>query len=340
MKDTLIQLTHVPAFFDPKKAALDYKPDISAAMHEGIAYGLEHKLKSANELISLGIGHAFMLTDLQNDFRDKGRLAVKGTDDVVLRVCLRLLQGTYVDHYAGVFYSQDGHPIWHMSFDYSYHDKDGKALDLSKHGGAAIMKLVDRKKAIFEVTAFGPSGPYRVGYYQPYFDGADMVEYSDHMEATGQGPIWVFVGHCILGTDGVNLHPLLVETLAFMSGARKMQPNPIFKGHLRKTDWFGPLRPCRPDPNHPQGGFQKAIVDDMKQFKTVDFAGVAEDFCDYNMKLQVMEYLEGTEYMAKLQFITDCTAPIIPNAEHVQKLNAKARAAGVKFITHNAAFAA
>lgn len=339
-KTKVMQLIHTPAFFSPEKARLWYKPDLGAALREGIEFGLKNKLKSAALLLKDGIARALMATDLQADFRDGGRLPVKGTDDVVLRVCTRLINGTVEDYYGGVIFSLDGHAPYHISFDYYWRDKDGNPLDLSKHGGAGILTLEDEAKGVFKAQAFNADGPYVVGYYQARFDVKDSVEYWNYLQATKQGPIWVFVSHCVIGTDGVDLHPLLAETIAFMCGARSLQPTIIHKGHLSNTDWFGPLEPCRPDPNHAQGGFQKEVIDVMKRFKATEFVGVAEDFCDHNMKRQTLEKLEGTEYIGKLCFVTDGTAPIIPNAQHVLDLNAKARKAGVRFIQCDTAFAA
>ena len=335
-----MKLNYTPGFFQSEKAGQWFKPDLGAAMREGIEFGLKNKLKPAAQLIKDAVARALMATDLQADFRDGGRLPVKGTDEVVLRTCTRLINGIVEDYFAGIMFSLDGHAPFHISFDYYWRDKDGLPLDLSKHGGASILTLEDEAKCVFKVQAFNADGPYTVGYYQARFDMKDSVAYWKHLQATNQGPIWVFVPHCIIGTDGTDLHPLLAETIAFACGARSMQPTIIHKGHLSNTDWFGPLEPCRPDSNHAQGGFQKEVIDVMKRFQTVEFVGVAEDFCDYNMKRQTMDKLDGTEYIGKLRFIADGTAPIIPNAKHVLELNAKAKKAGVRFIRHDTPFTA
>ncbi len=334
-----MKLTYTPLFFDPIKAGLWYNPDIGAAMQEGIKYGVDQLLKPADTLIERNIAHAMMMTDLQSDFRDKGRLPVKGTDAVILRTCERLINGVVDDFYAGIIFSLDGHPPFHISFDYYWRDEKGNPLDLSKHGKAAILTLEDEAKGVFKAQAFNVNGPYTVGYFQPRFDPQDAVAYWKHLQATKQGPIWVFVAHCVIGTNGVNLHPLLAETIAFACGARSIQPTIIHKGHLANTDWFGPLEPCRRDASLPHGGFQNKVIDEIKRFSTVEFTGVAEDFCDFSMKKQMMECLEGTSFIGKLRFITDGTAPIIPNAQHVLELNAKAKEAGVKFIQHDTPFA-
>lgn len=333
-------LIHTPAFWDPRKAYIDYVPDLEAAYREGVAYKLAHNLESAHSLIKRGVNHAIMLTDLEEGFRDNGELPVIGTDDVVLRVAVRLLNGTVTPYYTTIVYSLDGHPLQHISFDTYWRDVKGNALDISKHGKAGCLRLVDEDKAIFEAYAFDEQGnTYVIGLYRPQFDPFGAVAYWKHLQKTGQGDIWVFVTHCVIGTKGANLHPLLMEVIAFAAGARSIQPTILNKGHLHDRDWFSPLVPCLPDPSHPQGGFQKGVIDDaFKPALTVDFAGVAEDFCHYYMLLHTMEYLAGTPYLQKLRFMTDGTAPIVPNAKHVIALNARAQAEGIIFITHDSPF--
>ena len=136
--------------------------------------------------------------------------------------------------------------------------------------------------------------------------------------------------------DGVDLHPLLAETIAFACGARGIQPKIIHKGYLPYTDWFGPLEPCRPCSF--LEGHSEGIINEMKKFNTAEFVGVAEDFCDYGMKIQTLCRLEGTPYVSGLRFLTDCTVPIVPNDQKVLDLNARALKAGVRFITHDEPF--
>lgn len=332
-----MKLTYTPRFFQPEKATQWYKPDLAAAMREGIEFGLKLGLKSAEQLIEAGSAHLLALTDLQNDFRDKGRLPVKGADEVILRVCYRLINGVIEDHFVGIIFSLDGHPFYHRSFDYVWIDKVGNVLDLSQHGGAAILTLESRKKCLFKVQAFNAFGPYTVGYYKDRFEPEDSVAYWDYLQKTNQGPIWVFVPHCILGTDGADLHPLLAETIAFACGMRGIQPTIIQKGHLYDTDWFGPLEPCRPNVRRPWSGFNKEVIEEMAVFRTVELAGIAEDFCQYSMEDQTMKGMKRTDHH-KLRFLSDCTAPIVPGTKKVADLYARALESGVKFIQHDTPF--
>jgi hypothetical protein len=340
-------LIETPDFWDPRKAYASYSPDVEGAFIEGVAFRQRKGLKTAAELETLGVSNAVMLTDLQHDFRDGGRLPVQGTDNVVLRACVRLLNGSVgQDFYTKYIYSQDGHVPFHISYATRWRKMNKEPFDLREYK-AAVLNLVDRDKGIFQATCFDPAtgNPIDMGFIQSMLNIKDTVAYWDHLQTPDprdgsvQGPIWVFANHCKLGTDGVNLHPLLAETLAFIEGARFVAPVPVNKGHIRDTDWFGPLEPCRPDRDHPQGGFQKHIVDLFAQVTGwVEFFGVAEDFCDFNMKAQTIRFFEGTPFFGQMAFATDGTAPIVPNAPQVVKQNKEARQKGVRFFSHDEPF--
>ncbi len=343
-------LIHTPKFWDPKKAYMDYVPDIEGAKLEGHEYARKHGLESAYKLLQRpeGASMAF-LTDLQQDFRDRGRLPVSGTDNVVLRCASRLINGFITGYYAGLKRSKDGHPPVHISYGTYFRTQTGELFDLRTRK-AAILNLADDKKGIFSATCFNPNdgSPIDAGYVQPIFDPKGCVAYNQYLEKTGQGVQWAFAEHCQLGTDGESFHPFIVEIIAFVSGLRSFVPGIVSKGQIIDSDWFGPLCSCGsysedpsivPNITHPQAGFQKDIVDGFREYRSVEFFGVAEDFCDYWMKRQAMHYFSGTDFLKKMVFVEDGTAPIVPNAPHVLEQNAKARAAGVKFIMHDTPFA-
>ena len=327
-----------PSWWNPAKAYLDYRPDINGAFIEGVQQRHRLGLRTAAEIKTSGVSNMAMLVDLQHDFRDGGRLPVKGTDNVVLRTCARLLNGTAgTEYYTDIVHSQDGHTPWHISFAPRWQNPHGEPLDLSV-SKAAVLDLVEEKKGIFKASLPGPGGD-KLGYYQSEVDALATVKYWHHLQDTKQGQIWVFDMHCLLGSDGHPLHPLLLETLAYIQGLRCISPTPLAKGHIMNTDWFGPFEPCMPDDDHAQGKFQKTIVDQFaKVTGRVEFMGVAEDFCNYYAEKQVLQYFQGTPYFSKIAFVTDGTAAIIENQQHVLDLYKEAASLGVHFLTHDEPF--
>jgi hypothetical protein len=124
-------LMRTPNFWDPKKAYAWYDPDIEGAFLEGVNYRRQ-KLSTAAELREKGRSNIAMLTDLQSDFREHGRLPVNGTDTVVLHTAVRLLNGTIEPYYTGIVLSQGGHPELHISYAIRWQHEDGSQLILGK----------------------------------------------------------------------------------------------------------------------------------------------------------------------------------------------------------------
>lgn len=328
-----MKLTHTPEFFRPEKAFLDYRPDLASAFREGhiLAQKMTPKLGAAPAILAI--------TDLLQDFRPGGRLAVGGTDEVVLRVVQRMIEGTITSYYAGMAVFYDSHPFDHVSFDYHFIDQDGIPLDLSLLK-AARLRLLDADKAEFMAYAYGSDGPYDLDIYYPRSSREVFVEYCQFLQEKGFGDAWVFAPHCIKGTDGTNLHPLVAEALAFFTGFSGIQPLVIWKGHLADTDWFGPLEPCWPD-EAAGCGFDYDTFGFLTSRSILEDAGVAEDFCTYWMRRQLLNYrLSRTNKNASNQliFLSDGTAPIVPNAPHVAELYEQARHKGVIFAQHDTPF--
>jgi hypothetical protein len=76
----------------------------------------------------------------------------------------------------------------------------------------------------------------------------------------------------------------------------------------------------------------------MSKFKTIEFAGVAEDFCEYFMLVQAIDNAPTPEFVTRYYHLKNCTAPIVPNSPRVAELYNRARALGVKFIDHDSPF--
>ena len=179
-----------PDFWDPRKAYVPfYAPDLDAAYIAGYEFGRRHNLCSVAKLEQAGISNLLMITDLQQDFRDNGRLPVNGTDDVVLRTCVRLLNGFLgTDYYTRVVFSQDTHPTNHISHSTRWiQTKDGQPLDLSVHK-AAMLELEDEKRCLFRAKCPTANGLIDLGLVQSRIDIRDTVAYWHHLQNTGQGP--------------------------------------------------------------------------------------------------------------------------------------------------------
>lgn len=341
----------LPSFFRAENVYNPfYMPNLQAAIEEGNVLRRERNLKTAAELEAEGVKRLLAIIDAQKDFMDYysfvttvlqpyGRLPVSGSLDDMFRLCLRIIRAVYASYYTAYISTFDWHP------DHPIH-----GATWWKGAGGVMpvvtlpvkMRLVEASSKTFQCLNLDGSDQ---GYFRPVFriPGIEQddwtVEYGEHLLATGQGDIWVFTSHCRMGSEGAALHPVLDEVLAWAAAAMMFQRANLYKGQIAKVDWFGPFMPCMEVTGHPQGGKQVEYLDSFENARIIDVAGEAEDFCVHYGKEQALQHhADNAEVLEAMRWITDCTSPIVPGADHVVMQNQRAKAAGVQFITHDEPF--
>ncbi len=324
-----------PSFWNPDNVRNPlYVPNLGRAREEGRKAGLE---KVSRQLKRGGSRNALILIDFERDFGDKGRLPVTGAYDDAVRLGERLIKGTLDEFYTDLIATIDVHPSTVIHGDTWWADEMGNPPDVSF---PLFMVLIDDNvnRPVFEAN-WVDGRPKKK--YSPTLMRTHTVKYAKHLQATGQGNIWVFTAHCREGTDGINLVPALAELIEWASTARGYETMFMHKGHIAHVDWFGPFRPCMDVPDHPQGGIQTAYLDVIKECATTEIAGEAEDFCVNAGVLQVLDYYnDQPDVLRSIKFIGDCTSAIVPNSDVVTNLHATMKQKGVQVIMHDSPFGA
>ena len=325
-----------PSFWNPTKIGdPDYMPDLNRAREEGRRAGLESVQRQLRH--NGGDRHLLIGIDYEHDFGDKGRLPVAGTYEDIARFGERFIRGTLGCHYTDFIFTIDIHPPTVIHGDNWWADELGNPPDVSL---PLFMVLLDDNpnRPVFEAH-WVDGRPTK--QYSPRLMRSHTIAYAKHLKATGQGSIWVFTSHCREGTNGVNLIPQLAELVEWASIARGIQPMFMYKGHIAHVDWFGPFRPCMDVPDHPQGGIQTLALDKVRQSKSTEIGGEAEDFCVNAGVKQVIDYYGNQpDVLQSISFLGDCTSAIVPNSDVVKDLHATMAQKGVKVIMHDAPFAA
>lgn len=326
-------MAKAPSFWDPRNVSNPlYVPNLQRAREEGKKAGIA----SASEQIKKGDCHLSLGIDYEDDFMPHGRLPVQGMYEDVERYCDRLIKGICEEYYTHIMKTFDKHPPHVVHGDTWWADEFGNPPNLSL---PVTMTLDDPnpKKPAFKCNYLDGS-PSKIFF--PTTMRKHTIKYWNHLNATGQGDIWVFTSHCREGTNGINLPGALVEVIEWAAAARYIQPIYLYKGMIAEVDWFGPFRPCMDVPNHPQGGLQTQYLDIIKACKTTDIAGEAEDFCVNWGVRQVLDYFGNEPDVLKtIRFIGDCTSAIVPGSQVVKDLHDVMGKSGVKVITHNEPFA-
>ena len=323
-----------PTFWNPKNIADPfYVPDFNRAREEGRKAGLE---KVTRQLKRGGDRHLLIGIDQEVDFGDKGRLPVTGTYADIERFGERVIRGALEEHDTDYIFTIDIHPATVIHGDGWYTDDQGNppAVDLPMW-----MELVNDSETnpVFE-GHWVDGRPTKK--FRPRLMRKHTYKYAKHLQATGQGNIWVFTAHCREGSNGISLIPALMELIEWASVARGVQPMFMYKGMIAEVDWFGPFRPCMDVPGHPQGGLQTKYLDIIGDCKSTQIAGEAEDFCVNAGVLQVLEYYgKKPDILKRISFLGDCTSAIVPGSDVVKNLHKVMKEKNVQVVKHDAPFA-
>ena len=329
-------------FDDPELIRTFYAPNLELARSEGRK--LRGQVKSAARRKKEHGGRLLGIIDMQWDFGDLGRLPVAGTFDDLERLIKRIKRGVLeLDYYSAFLITHDYHPPLVVHGPDWWEDELGNPPDVSV---PVHMELVDPKSRfpfLCHYLTGAPDKPMRPRLKAKY----TTEEYAPHLKATGQGNIWVFTGHCRIGTEGACLIPALAEVIEWASAALDLNPTHLFKGFIEDTDWFGPFRPCMDRPGHPQGGLQTVYMDEIRGNRVSEFTGEADDFCVRAGMRQEMEYYgpgnkygQDPEVLKRIRFITDCTSAIVkddpasgrtPNADFRKEM----QGLGIQMINHD-----
>lgn len=321
-----------PSFWDPRNISnLNYVPNIAAAIAEAVKLTLKPAKKQKEE----GNANLLIIIDPEKDFTPGGRLGVNGTFEDIERLGERIIEGTLSEHYTDAVITIDQHPEFHISSPTWWLDEFGNMIDATL---PVMLTLIDNNPNDPVFEGLNVAGK-KLGKVRPRLMKKHCIKYAEHLQATGQGSIWVFTPHCLQGTDGIQVNGALRELLTWFSVARKTDLSFLYKGHIAQVDWFGPFCPCMEVPGHPQGGWQTIYLDKIRDSKTTEIAGEAEDFCVKCGVDQVIEYYGNQPDVLKtIKFLGNCTSAIVPGGDAVKALHKNMSDNGVQVINHDAPF--
>ena len=320
----------MPSFFDPRKAKDFYRPNLQKAREEG----QRMRVSPAGKQFQEGNGGLLLGIDWELDFADDGRLAVPGFYNDLGRFCEHMIQGTLEEVYTTFMFTIDSHPQLVIHGFNWYKGENGEILWFDF---PIQLELNDPTDKSFNILM--PDGTPTGKKAFPRYRGKHTVAYAQHLQATGQGNIWVFAPHCVQGTDGVTFPSLLTETIEFCSAARDINVIYVYKGFIEDTDWFGAFRPCMPRPGHPQGDWQTMYLDLIPKHKITRIAGQADEFCVRFSTQQIRDYavneVKNPGMLNSIEFLSDCTSPIVAANPMVKQWKQDVAKDGIKFVESN-----
>ncbi len=267
----------LPAFYDPRRVGLLFPPQVQAAVDAGAAAQLPPATADDPQV-------ALVLVDMQIDFiHSDGALSVPGAIDD----CRRIVEWIYrhVGRISKIFLSLDSHFPLQIFFSSWWRGPAGHHPPPNTSMSAADVKA---------------------GKWQPLYKAEWSRSYVATLEKDHKKQLMIWPFHTLVGTLGHNLSPSLYEAVCYHAAARQSQPAKLTKGSIPQTEHYSILEPEVKVDDHPAGGLNRELLNELSGYDLIYLAGQAKSHCVLETVNSIMRaYASRPEWIARLRILED-----------------------------------
>jgi nicotinamidase/pyrazinamidase len=238
-----------------------------------------------------------LIIDPQNDFTDpqKGTLYVPGAgaDMDRLATMIRRISGKIDDIHCTL----DSHRYVDIAHPIFWKDSNG-----NHPAPFTIISVADVDTGRWTTTQ---PGMYR-----------RALAYVKSLESNGRYPLCVWPYHCLIGSEGHNVHPDLFDAFKQWE-AGFASVDYVTKGSNPYTEHYSAIQADVPDPNDPSTQINTRLIQTLMQADIIAVAGEAGSHCLANTVRDIANNFGDDRYVQKLVLLTDATSPV-PGFEKLQ----------------------
>ncbi len=230
-----------------------------------------------------------LIIDPQIDFCDpNGALFVPGAagDMERLSEMIRRIEKNTWDIHCTL----DTHHFFDISHPVFWVDSAGKHPD-----PFTVITMEDVKKGAWRTTIIG---------YQKY-----AFDYVSRLEANNRYPLCIWPPHCLIGTTGHNVVPVLSDALLAWEKSQIAMVDYVTKGSNYKTEHYSAVQADVPDPSDPSTMMNSKLIRTLEEADIIAVAGEALSHC---LKFTV-EDIAGSfdeKHIEKMVLLEDCCSSV------------------------------
>lgn len=234
-------------------------------------------------------GIALFIIDPQNDFHPpNGSLAVPGAVEDSQRIA-DLIESNG-DAIGRIVVTLDTHHPMHIGHANFWVGNDG-----------------NRPPPFTPITAES----IRAGQWRPRDEAMQewALSYADQLEAGGRFTIFIWPDHCLLGSTGHAVHPVLNAALSAWSTSQGRCVEWLLKGQNNFTEMYSALRAEVEVPSDPSTKLNTSMIDFLAQHSKVVCCGEAKSHCvNYTMRDLLSAWPAGRA--GDLVLLKDCCSSV------------------------------
>lgn len=142
----------------------------------------------------------------------------------------------------------------------------------------------------------------------PLIDKASSINYVHTLESTGKKQLCIWPCHCLIGSLGQKLMPMLTEAVMYHSLLRTTNPIHMEKGTTTMSEYYGIFYPEVPINNHHQVEINRKVFDILMGHDRVYLAGQSKSHCVLETLKQIAAH--DASLLKKIVLLDDCCSVI------------------------------
>ncbi len=145
---------------------------------------------------------------------------------------------------------------------------------------------------------------------------AKCLSYVEALEANKRYPLCIWPPHCLIGTWGHCVYPVLADSYQNWIDISPKWVNFVTKGHYPFTEHYSAIQADVPEPTRPDTQTNADLLNDISQADEVVWTGWAGSHCLANTGRDAVNYFgtgKKNEFIRKSTLLTDLCAPVQPD---------------------------
>ncbi len=136
------------------------------------------------------------------------------------------------------------------------------------------------------------------------------LEYLRTLSKSGRYPHVIWPPHCLIGSDGHNVHPRLFDALKHWEEKRFGVVDYVTKGSNLWTEHFSAVQAEVPDPEDPDTQINARLIETLEDADEILLCGEAGSHCLANTVRDIVSNFSDPAYVKKMTLLIDATSPV------------------------------
>ncbi len=138
-----------------------------------------------------------------------------------------------------------------------------------------------------------------------------FIDYCAELEASGRYPLCIWPPHCLIGSEGNNVLPVLFEALGEWEVSKTDNVDYVSKGSNPFTEHYSAVKAEVPDPSDPSTQLNTPLIQTLMEADKILIAGEAGSHCVANTVKDIADGFQDDSYIKKMVLLEDAVSPVI-----------------------------